>query len=83
MAAFEYRQATETRNAFARCGCRYLFLVKSGAVLLVLPDTTQDADLSVEKSVESGRAVVRALREIGFNLTDEEARQIEARIWCN
>ena len=58
-------------------GCRYLFIGKSGAVLLGFPDTTQDADLFVEKSPENGRALVAALRELGFALTEEEAGQIE------
>jgi hypothetical protein len=44
MGAFEYRQAEEIRDAFARHGVRYLFLGKSGAILLGFPDTTQDAD---------------------------------------
>src|SRR5881628_2636782 len=47
MAAFEYRQAQEIRDAFARHGVRYLFIGKSGAILLGFPDTTQDADLFV------------------------------------
>ena len=53
MAAFEYRQAQEVRDAFARRGVRYLFIGKSGAILLGFPDTTQDADLYVEKNVEN------------------------------
>lgn len=53
-AAFEYRQAQEIRDAFARHGVRYLFLGKSGAILLGFPDTTQDADLFVEKTIENG-----------------------------
>jgi len=48
MAAFEYRQAQEIRDAFSRRGCRYLFIGKSGAILLGFPDTTQDADLKPE-----------------------------------
>ena len=66
MGAFEYRQAQEIRDAFARHGCRYLFIGKSGAILLGFPDTTQDADLFVEKSAENGFALVAALREIGW-----------------
>ena len=61
----------------ARHGVRYLFLGKSGAVLLGFPDTTQDADLFVERSPENGRAVVAALRELGFALTDSQADDIE------
>jgi hypothetical protein len=77
MAAFEYRQAQEVRDAFARHGCRYLFLGKSGAILLGFPDTTQDADLYVEKSRENGLALVAALRDLGFALSAEEASQVE------
>ena len=63
MAAFDYRQAEEIRDAFARHGCRYLFIGKSGAILLGFPDTTQDADLFVEKSERNGELLVAALRE--------------------
>jgi hypothetical protein len=77
MAAFEYRQAQEVRDAFQRHGCRYLFIGKSGAILLGFPDTTQDADLFVEKSAENGRRVVASLRELGFNLTNDQAAEIE------
>ena len=45
MGAFEHRQAQEIREALARHGCRYLFIGKSGAILLGFPDTTQDLDL--------------------------------------
>jgi hypothetical protein len=44
---FEYAQAEDVRDAFARHGVRYLFLGKSGAILLGFPDTTQDADVFV------------------------------------
>jgi hypothetical protein len=77
MAAFEYAQARELRDALARHGCRYLFIGKSGAVLLGYPDTTQDADLFVEKTPANCRAVVDALREVGFALTDSQAAEIE------
>ena len=77
MAAFEYRQAEEIRDAFASAGVRYLFLGKSGAILLGFPDTTQDADVFVERSDENGRAIVVALRTLGFTLTDSEESQIE------
>jgi hypothetical protein len=77
MAAFEYRQAQEIRDAFERHGCRYLFIGKSGAILLGFPDTTQDADLFVARSPENNRAIVAALRELGFALTDSQAAEIE------
>jgi hypothetical protein len=77
MAAFEYRQAEEIRDALRRHGCRYLFIGKSGAILLGFPDTTQDAVLFVERSAENGRKLVAALRELGFDLNDEQASDIE------
>jgi len=77
MAAFEYRQAEEIRDALARHRVKYLFIGKSGAILLGYPDTTQDADLFVERNAENGRALAAALRELGFGLTSEQASQIE------
>jgi len=77
MAAFEYRQAEEIRDALARRGVRYLFIGKSGAILLGFPDTTQDADLFVEKEPANTRALVEALRELGFALTSEQSAEIE------
>lgn len=77
MAAFEYRQAQELRDAFSRCGVRYLFLGKSGAILLGFPDTTQDVDIFPLRSADNGRALVVALRGLGFELTDVQAGEIE------
>jgi hypothetical protein len=77
MGAFEYRQALEIRDAFARHGVRYLFIGKSGAILLGYPDTTQDAHLFVERSSENGRALAMALKELGFPLSAEESLEIQ------
>jgi hypothetical protein len=77
MAAFEYRQAEEIRDAFARHGVRYLFIGKSGAILLGYPDTTQDADLFVQKNAANGAAIVAALGELGFTLTTEQSAEIQ------
>ncbi len=77
MAAFEYRQAEELREAFSRRGVHYLFLGKSGAILLGFPDTTQDADVFPERSAENGRALVEALRALGFTLDEAQAAEIE------
>jgi hypothetical protein len=76
MAAFEYRQAQEIRDALKRHGARYLFIGKSGAILLGFPDTTQDADLFVERDPRNGEALVEALRELGFALSDDQANDI-------
>ena len=77
MRAFDYRQAEEIREALQRHGCRYLFLGKSGAVLLGFPDTTQDADIFVDREPGNCRALVKALLEIGFALTPELTVEIE------
>src|SRR5213083_2713036 len=76
MAAFEYRQAEEIRDAFERHGVLYLFIGKSGAILLGYPDTTQDVDLFIQKNTENCEQLVVALRELGFDLTDEQAQEI-------
>ncbi len=75
-AAFEYRQAEEIRDVFARHGVRYLFIGKSAAILLGFPDTTQDADLFADKSQKNCSALVVALRDLGFSLTDDQASEI-------
>lgn len=76
MPAFDYRQAQEILAALGRHGVRYLFLGKSGAILLGFPDTTQDADLFVERGSENGRALVAALLELGFGLNEQQAQDI-------
>src|SRR2546427_11025140 len=75
MAAFEYRLAQEIRDAFARYGVKYLFIGKSGAFLLGYPDTTQDADLFVEKSTANCERLVHALLDLGFQLTDRQTQE--------
>ena len=76
MAGFEYRQATEIRDALGRHGVRYLF-GKSGAILLGFPDTTQDADLFVDKSPDNGQALAAALMDLGFDLSDEQNKDLK------
>jgi hypothetical protein len=60
----------------ARHHVRYLFIGKSGAILLGFPDTTQDADLFVERSEPNGQALVAALKEIGFDLSAVQTAEI-------
>jgi hypothetical protein len=76
MPVFEYRQAEEVRDALRRRGVRYLFIGKSGAILLGYPDTTQDADIYVDRDPANGAALVAALRELGFALTQEQSEEI-------
>ena len=45
----------KSATRFARHGVRYLFIGKSGAILLGFPDTTQDADLFVDRGPETAR----------------------------
>lgn len=77
MGAFEYRQAEEIRDTLAKHGVRYLFLGKSGAILLGFPDTTQDADIFVEKDPQNCRALAISLGELGFALTLTQIADIE------
>jgi hypothetical protein len=74
---FEYRQAQEIAAAFHRHRVRYLFIGKSGAILLGYPDTTQDADIFVEKSPDNCRAVADALVELGFPLSGVQRAEIQ------
>src|SRR6266567_2375491 len=78
MAAFEYRPAEEIRDRFATHGVRYLFIGKSGAILLGFPDTTQDADIFAAKSKENGEAIVASLIELGFDLTPNKVDDIRS-----
>ena len=73
---FEYRLAREVHDALQRHGVRYLFLGKSAAILLGFPDTTQDADLFPAKSKDNGEALVGALRDLAFDLTETDVAAI-------
>jgi hypothetical protein len=76
MAAFEYRQAEEIRDAFKRHGVKYLFIGKSGAILLGFPDTTQATELFVEKNAANCERLAGALEELGFDLTGSQAQEV-------
>lgn len=73
---FEYAQAEEIRDVFQRHDVHYLFIGKSGAILLGFPDTTQDADLFVEKTPENCSALVHALRDLGFALSESQTADV-------
>ncbi len=74
--AFEYRQAEEIRDVFTAHDVRYLFIGKSGAILLGFPDTTQDADLFVDRSPANCAALVAALQVLGFSLTETQVAEV-------
>lgn len=65
---FTPAQAEELATAFAQHGVDYLFIGKSGAILLGYPDTTQDVDVFLPQSRENAERVVLALGTLGFSL---------------
>lgn len=75
-AAFSFRQAEKVRRILGRHRVRYLFIGKSGAILLGYSDTTQDADIFVEKDPENTKRLVAALKEIKFRLDTKITREI-------
>jgi hypothetical protein len=67
---FNPAQAQEVAAAFADHDVDYLFIGKSGAILLGYPGTTQDVDVFPRKSEENGLRIVEALRQIGFEIDE-------------
>ncbi len=72
---FNPLQAQQVAQAFNTAGVDYLFIGKSGAILLGYPGTTQDVDIYPAKTPENGQRIVKALIELGFPL--EETTQAE------
>jgi len=73
---FQPEQAREVAEVFAKYKIEYLFIGKSGAILLGYPATTQDVDLFPEKSQENCQRIILALKEIGFELSQENENKI-------
>ena len=73
---FHPLQAEEIARAFQEEDVDYLFLGKSGAILLGFPGTTQDVDVFPARSAENGRRIVAALRRVGFDIGPELDREI-------
>jgi len=63
---FRPAQAQQVAEAFAKHQVDYMFIGKSGAILLGYPGTTQDVDVYPRRSDENGRRIVAALAELGF-----------------
>ncbi len=74
--AFSFRQAEKLRKILKKYKVEYLFLGKSGAILLGYSDTTQDTDIFVKKNSANSKNLVSALKELKFKLT----RQLEKEI---
>src|ERR1051325_6717715 len=66
-------QAQELNSAFSTAGVDYLFIGKSGAILLGYPGTTQDIDLFLPDDPANSEKVIAALETLGFVL-DEPLR---------
>ena len=75
---FRPLQAEEIACAFHDGGVDYLFIGKSGAILLGYPGTTQDVDIFPARTPENGRRIVAALRKLGFPINAELEQQIVA-----
>lgn len=73
---FNPAQAQEVARAFAAHRVDYMFIGKSGAILLGYPSTTQDVDVFPRKDAENGRRIVAALEEIGFTIDATLAQEI-------
>lgn len=64
---FNPAQAQEVAAAFATHEVDYMFIGKSGAILLGYPGTTQDVDVYPRKDAENGERIVKALKDLGFS----------------
>jgi len=73
---FHPAQAQEVADAFAAHQVDYMFIGKSGAILLGYPGTTQDVDVYPRKDEENGRRIVAALRQLDFTLDATAEREI-------
>ena len=73
---FHPLQAEEIARAFRDEGVDYLFIGKSGAILLGYPGTTQDVAVFPARSPENGRRITAALRKLGFNVALDLEREI-------
>ena len=65
---FNPAQAQEVAAAFAAHQVDYMFIGKSGAILLGYPGTTQDVDVYPRKDPVNGQRIVDALQDLGFTL---------------
>ncbi len=74
--SFHPAQAMELAAAFAEHAVDYMFIGKSGAILLGYPSTTQDVDVYPRKDEENGRRIVRALKFLGFTIDERLEQEI-------
>lgn len=65
---FHPLQAEEIARAFNEAGVEYLFLGKSGAILLGYPGAMQGVEVFPARTAENGRRIAQALRGLGFEV---------------
>jgi hypothetical protein len=73
---FSPAQAQEVAAAFVTHRVDYMFIGKSGAILLGYPGTTQDVDVFPRKDRENGERIIAALKDLGFALDDDLREEI-------
>jgi hypothetical protein len=73
---FNPAQAQEVATAFASHHVDYMFIGKSGAILLGYPGTTQDVDVYPRKDRDNGGRIVAALKDLGFMLAEDLVDEI-------
>jgi len=73
---FNPAQAQEVAVAFADHQVDYMFIGKSGAILLGYPGTTQDVELYPRKDFENGIRIVAGLGDLGFLIDDRLEEEI-------
>lgn len=73
---FSPAQAQEAAAAFTAHSVDYMFIGKSGAILLGYPGTTQDVDVYPRKDRENGERIVAALKDLGFVLDEDLTEEI-------
>src|SRR2546421_3612144 len=69
-------QAQQVAAAFAKHQVDYMFIGKSGAILLGYPGTTQDVDVFPRKSEDNGIRIVAALRDLDFTIDENLGQEI-------
>jgi len=75
---FRVSIASDLAGAFAGQSVEYLFIGKSGAIILGYPGTTMDVDVFPEKNPDNGRKIVAALRSLGFDINETLEAEIVA-----
>ena len=75
---FRLTIASDLGRAFAEHGADYLFIGKSGAMVLGYPGTTLDVDVFAAKNPDNGRKIVAALRSLDFDVPGEVEEAILA-----